>query len=81
MNRAQLLKSIIKASSEISEDAVLNKYLLSRGINPKYATKDQKVAHSKTNAFITWKNTRMMEDKNIRYSFVDSCFGIGQRRY
>ena len=63
MNRAQLLKSIIKASSEISEDATLNKYLLSRGINPKYATKDQKVAHSKTNAFITWKNTRMMEDK------------------
>ena len=63
MNRAQLLKSIIKASSEISEDAVLNKYLLSRGINPKYATKDQKVAHSKTNAFITWKNARMMEDK------------------
>ena len=50
------------AKANMSEDAALNKYLMSRGINPKYASKDQKVAHSKTNAFITWKNTRMLED-------------------
>ena len=62
MSRAQLIKSLVKGTSDISEDAALNKYLMSRGINPKYASKDQKVAHSKTNAFITWKNTRMMED-------------------
>ena len=50
------------AKTNMSEDAALNKYLMSRGINPKYATKDQKVAHSKTSAFITWKNARMLED-------------------
>ena len=61
MSRAQLLKSLIKGT-DIAEDATLNKYLMSRGINPKYATKDQKVAHSKTGAFITWKNSRMLED-------------------
>ena len=55
-NRAELLKSIIKGYSDISEDAALNKYLLSRGINPQFATKDQKVAHSKTGQFIKWKN-------------------------
>jgi hypothetical protein len=62
MSRAQLIKSLVKGTSDISEDAALNKYLMSRGINPKYATKDQKVAHSKTGAFITWKNSRMLED-------------------
>ena len=60
--QSDLLKSIIKNPSDINEDAALDKYLLSRGINPKFATKDQKVAHSKTNAFITWKNNRVMED-------------------
>jgi hypothetical protein len=50
------------AKANISEDAALNKYLLSRGINPEHATKDQKVAHSKTGAFILWKKSRMMEE-------------------
>ena len=65
MSRAELLKSLIKGT-DISEDAALDKYLLSRGINPKFATKDQKVAHSKTSQFINWKNSRLneMTDKN-----------------
>jgi len=50
------------AKTNMSEDAALDKYLLSRGINPQHATKDQKVAHSKTGAFILWKKSRMMED-------------------
>jgi len=49
------------AKANMSEDAALDKYLLSRGINPKFATKDQKVAHSKTNQFINWKNSRLNE--------------------
>lgn len=59
--KSDLLKSIIKPNLDITEDAVLNKYLLSRGINPKFATKDQKVSHSKTTQFITWKNYHMNE--------------------
>ena len=38
----------------LSETAQLNKYLKSRGINPEFVSKDQKVAHSKTNQFKVW---------------------------
>jgi len=38
----------------LNETALLNRYLKSRGINPDFATKDQKVAHSKTTQFKTW---------------------------
>lgn len=42
------------AKSNIAESALLNRYLKSRGINPEFASKDTKVAHSKTNAFKMW---------------------------
>lgn len=38
----------------LNETALLNRYLKSRGINPEFVNKDQKVAHSKTNQFKTW---------------------------
>lgn len=41
-------------SNMMNETALLNKYLKSRGINPNFASKDIKVAHSKTNAFKAW---------------------------
>lgn len=44
--------------ANINEDAILDKYLLSRGINPKFATKDQKVAHSKTGQYLKWRRDR-----------------------
>jgi len=44
--------------ANINEDAVLDRYLLSRGINPKFATKDQKVAHSKTGQYLKWRRDR-----------------------
>ena len=40
---------------EASESELLAKYLNSRGINPKYATKDMKIAHSKSGQFQKWK--------------------------
>ena len=40
---------------EASETELLAKYLNSRGINPKFATKDQKIAHSKSGEFMKWK--------------------------
>jgi hypothetical protein len=49
------------AKANITEDAALNTYLKSRGINPEFATKDQKVAHSKTGQFIKWKRDHMIE--------------------
>lgn len=40
---------------EASEAELLAKYLNSRGINPKFATKEQKIAHSKSGQFQKWK--------------------------
>ena len=59
-NKSDLLKTIVKGTFT-TEDAALDRYLLSRGINPKFATKDQKVAHSKTGQFIKWKRDHMLE--------------------
>ena len=42
------------AKANITETALLNRYLKSRGINPEFVSKDQKVAHSKTNQFKVW---------------------------
>jgi hypothetical protein len=46
------------AKAGISESAALDKYLKSRGINPAYAPKDVKIAHSKSNAFKQWLMTQ-----------------------
>ena len=40
---------------EASEAELLAKYLNSRGINAKYATRDMKIAHSKSGEFLKWK--------------------------
>jgi hypothetical protein len=48
-------KANIAEESDISEDAMLDRYLITRGINPKHVTKDQKVAHSKMGQFNKWK--------------------------
>jgi hypothetical protein len=49
------------AKANIAEDAALDQYLTSRGINPKHVSKDQKVAHSKMGQFIKWKRDHMSE--------------------
>ena len=49
------------AKANIAEDAALDQYLTSRGINPKHVTKDQKVAHSKMGQFLKWKRDHMSE--------------------
>ena len=59
------------AKANIAEDAALDQYLTSRGINPKHVTKDQKVAHSKMGQFIKWKRDHMSEavDKKDTITF------------
>ena len=86
MNKSQLLKSILKdrkptfgtdpndpwsAKANITEDAYLNKYLKSRGINPEFATKDQKVAHSKTGEFKKWKMDHLADVSMKSEAYVD----------
>jgi hypothetical protein len=38
----------------LDEDNYLNKFLSSRGINPKFVTRNTKVAHAKSNEYKTW---------------------------
>lgn len=47
------------AKANISEDALLDKFLNSRGINPKFVSKDTKDAHSKTGEFLKWKQDHL----------------------
>lgn len=59
------------AKANIAEDAALDQYLVSRGINPKHVTKDQKVAHSKMGQFLKWKRDHLGEavDKKDTVTF------------
>jgi hypothetical protein len=49
-------------TSLVSESASLDKYLMSRGINPKFVPRDTKIAHSKSTAFLAWQKNHMFED-------------------
>ena len=50
------------AKANLAEDAALKQYLTSRGINPKYVTKNQMVAHSKMGQFLKWKRDHAMAE-------------------
>jgi len=49
------------AKANLAEDAILDRYLKSVGVNPEFAPKNTKVAHSKTEKFKKWKRNHMYE--------------------
>ena len=51
--------------AELGESAGLDKYLLSRGINTKFVSKDTKVAHSKSNQFKQWARDHAMREDTV----------------
>jgi hypothetical protein len=61
---------------------LLAKYLKSRGINPKFASKDQKIAHSKTGQFSKWQKDHAERSSptgtTIRGESADMCNVCGQ---
>lgn len=57
-------KEIKTIRNTLNETALLNRYLKSRGINPEFASKDQKVAHSKTNQFKAWMRDHINDNVN-----------------
>jgi hypothetical protein len=73
--KSDLLKSIVKG--QVAESPTLDRFLKSRGLNPKTVTKDQKVAHSKMGQFKKWQRdhatdlTRVVEgtDKKDTITF------------
>lgn len=44
-----------------TESGLLKRYLLSRGIDPRYVTKDTRISHSKSGEFLKWKQEHMSE--------------------
>ena len=46
----------------ITESSALNKFLLSRGIQPQFVSKDVKVAHAKSNQFKMWLRNHQFEE-------------------
>jgi hypothetical protein len=69
-NRAQLLKSIVKG--DLNESPSLDKYLKSRGINPQFVSKDVKVAHSKSLAFLSWQRAHQNEEVQFNEEVEDT---------
>jgi hypothetical protein len=51
----------------LDENRLLDKYLLSKGINPKFISKDTKISHSKSNAFKSWAQNHQMEATEIPF--------------
>jgi hypothetical protein len=42
-------------------EASLEQYLMSKGINPKFVSKDTKISHAKSSSFIKWKQDHQFE--------------------
>jgi hypothetical protein len=68
MSLAQTLKSIIKGKSNMAEASegqteggLLKRYLMSRGIDPRYVSKDTRISHSKSGEFMKWKQDHISE--------------------
>jgi len=55
------VKSNISEES-LEEGGQLDKYLLSRGINPKTLSLQTKISHSKSSEFTNWRNRQVQED-------------------
>lgn len=65
-SRANILKGIVKGTKieEGAEEGLLHRYLMSRGIDPRYVTKDVRISHSKSGQFLKWKSQHNQD--NVR---------------
>jgi hypothetical protein len=59
------------ATNQVSEDGSLNTFLSSRGINPKFVSRDTKISHAKSNEYKTWKKNHMFEETLIESALLD----------
>ena len=51
----------------INEDGWLDKYLLSKGINPKFVSQATKISHAKSGAFMAWKQSHQNESTEMPF--------------
>ena len=59
--------------ANINEDRYLDKFLSTRGINPKFVTRNIKVAHSKSNEYLNWRRSHVTEETDKKDMV---CFDI-----
>jgi len=59
------------ATNQVSEDGSLNTFLSSRGINPKFVSRDTKISHAKSNEYKKWKQNHMFEETLIESALLD----------
>ena len=52
------------AKANIAE-SLLDRYLLSKGINPKFVSKDTKISHAKSGTFLKWKQDHQFEETEL----------------
>ena len=58
-----MVKKFKDIINEASEEQLLGAYLNSRGINPRFVTKDTKIAHAKSSEYLKWKNDHQNDNK------------------
>lgn len=61
---------VVQAKEEfepINEDGWLDKYLLSKGINPQFVSQATKISHAKSGAFMTWKQSHQTESVSVPF--------------
>jgi hypothetical protein len=59
--------------ANINEDRYLDKFLSTRGINPKFVNRNIKVAHSKSNEYLNWRRSHVTEETDQKDMV---CFDI-----
>jgi hypothetical protein len=59
------------ATNQVSEDGSLNTFLSSRGINPKFVSRDTKISHAKSNEYKKWKQNHMFEETLTEDGLLD----------
>ena len=63
--------------ANINEDKYLDQFLSTRGINPRFVTRNIKVAHSKSNEYLNWRRTHaegVVHEETDKKDMV--CFDI-----
>ena len=61
--------------AEASEEELLHRFLNSRGINPKFVSKETKISHSKSGEFLKWKNDHEFTEEVVKENHVAIAMG------
>lgn len=55
----------VRAGITESEGNLLDRYLMARGINPKFISKYTRISHAKSSSFLQWKKDHMYEEVDV----------------